>query len=86
MTRPKQAALANTLQQLGVPADKAPDMATQLDKRARQLAQKDGRTYPDALMHLLQLMKTAHEERSRAAGAPSAGQNSLSAGEAPAAL
>lgn len=65
MTEAEHTALANALQQLGVPADKATTMAAQLDKRARQLAQKDGRTYQDALMHLLQLMKTAHEERSQ---------------------
>ena len=40
-----------------------PAMAAQLDKRAHQLAKQDGRTYQDALLHLLQLMKTAHDER-----------------------
>ena len=63
MTEAEQAALAGALQQLGVPADKAPDMAAQLDKRAHQLAKQDGRTHQDALLHLLQLMKTAHDER-----------------------
>jgi len=85
MTATEQAALANALQQLGVPADKAPAMAAQLDKRAHQLAKEDGRTYQDALLHLLQLMKTSHEERTRAAGAPPAGQPPHTAGEAPAA-
>jgi hypothetical protein len=32
-------------------------MAAQLDKRARQLAEQKGRTYDDALAHLLELMK-----------------------------
>ena len=63
MTDPEQAALTDTLQQLGVPAKKAHDMAAQLDKRAHQLAEQDGRTHQDALLHLLQLMKTAHDER-----------------------
>ena len=62
MTEPEQAAF-DALQQLGVPAE-APAMADQLDKRAHQLAEQDGRTHQDALLHLLQpLMKTAHDER-----------------------
>ena len=63
MTEAEKAALSGTLQQLGVPAAKAPAMAAQLDKRAHQLAKQDGRAYKDALLHLLQLMKTAHNER-----------------------
>ena len=63
MTEAEQTALTGTLQQLGVPAAKTPAIAAQLDKRAHQLAKQDGRTYQDALMHLLQLMKTAHDER-----------------------
>jgi len=65
MTENEQAALEKALQQLGIPAEKAPEMATQLDKRAHQLAEKEDRTYEQALMHLLQLMKTAHEERNQ---------------------
>ena len=63
MTENEQAALEQALMQFGVPADKAPEMAVQLDKRAQQLAVAEDRTYEQALMHLLQLMKTAHEER-----------------------
>ena len=63
MTESEQATLEQALMQFGVPAQKAPDMATQLDKRAQQLAKAEDRTYEQALMHLLQLMKTAHEER-----------------------
>jgi len=63
MTESEQATLEQALMQLGVPAEKAPEMAAQLDKRAHQLAETGGRTYEQALMHLLQLMKTAHEER-----------------------
>jgi len=63
MTEPEQAALAGALQQLGVPADRAPAMADQLDKRAHHLVEQDGRSHQDALLHLLQLMKAAHDER-----------------------
>ena len=62
MTENEQAALEKALQQFGVPAGKAPKMAAQLDKRAQQLAETEGRNYAQSLMHLLQLMKTAHEE------------------------
>ena len=65
MTESEQAALEQALQQFGVPEDKAPDMAVQLDKRARQLSEKGERTYNQALLHLLNLMKTAHEERNQ---------------------
>ena len=63
MTKNEQTALEQALTQLGVPAEKAPEMAVQLDKRAQQLAVAEDRTCEQALMHLLQLMKTAHEER-----------------------
>ncbi len=49
--------LAKVLVTLGCPADKSAEMAAQLDKRARQLAGQKGRTYEDALAHLLNLMK-----------------------------
>ena len=65
MTPSEQAALEQALQQLGVPDDKAPEAAGQLDKRARQLAEQGERTYKQALLHLLGLMKTAHKERTK---------------------
>ena len=49
--------LAKVLAALGCPAEKSADMAAQLDKRARQLAAEKGRTYEEALKHLLTLMK-----------------------------
>ena len=49
--------LANVLVALGCPAEKSAAMAAQLDKRARQLAAQKGRTYEEALQHLLDLMK-----------------------------
>jgi len=63
MTEPEQAALEQALTGLGVPADKAPAMAAQLDKRAHQLAADGDRTHEQALLHLLQLMKNAQTER-----------------------
>jgi len=42
---------------MGCPADKSAEMAAQLDKRARQLAETKGQTQEEALVHLLNLMK-----------------------------
>ena len=49
--------LAKVLVALGCPADKSVEMAAQLDKRARQLAGQRGRSYDEALQHLLTLMR-----------------------------
>ena len=49
--------LAKVLTALGCPPEKSAEMAAQLDKRARQLAGQKGRSYDDALKHLLALMK-----------------------------
>lgn len=49
--------LARVLVALGCPAEKSGEMAAQLDKRARQLAEQKGRSYDEALQHLLSLMK-----------------------------
>jgi len=65
MTNGEQVALEQALQQLDVPDDKTPEMAIQLDKRARQLAEQGERTYNQALLHLLNLMKTARDERNK---------------------
>jgi exonuclease VII small subunit len=65
MTNSDQVALEQALQQLDVPDDKAPEMAIQLNKRALQLAEQGERTYEQALLHLLNLMKTAHDERNK---------------------
>jgi hypothetical protein len=51
------AELAKVLVALGCPADKSAEMASQLDKRAHQLAEQKGRSYDDALKHLLNLMR-----------------------------
>jgi len=49
--------LAALLVGLGCPAEKSGEMAAQLDKRARQLAAHRGRSYDEALRHLIGLMK-----------------------------
>ena len=48
--------LAAALRTLGCPPEKSAEMAAQLDKRARQLAGQKGRTYEEAMKHLLGLM------------------------------
>lgn len=48
--------LASVLVALGCPREKSAEMAAQLDKRARQLAEQKSRTYDEALEHLLKLM------------------------------
>ncbi len=48
--------LAGVLVALGCPQQKSLEMAAQLDKRAHQLAAQKGRTYDQALEHLLKLM------------------------------
>lgn len=58
--------LSVLLVRLGCPAEKSEAMASQLDKRARQLADRKGRSYAEALAHLLSLMKqgwAAREQR-----------------------
>ena len=49
--------LAPLLEQLGCPKAKSLEMAGQLDKRARQLVEQQGRSYDEALTHLINLMK-----------------------------
>ena len=49
--------LAFLLVTLGCPPEKSAAMAAQLDKRAAQLAEQKGRTYEQALSHLLGLMQ-----------------------------
>jgi hypothetical protein len=49
--------LAAMLVALGCPPEKSTVMAGQLDKRARQLAEQKGRSYDDALAHLVNLMR-----------------------------
>jgi len=50
---------------MGCPADKSAEMAAQLDKRARQLAELQHRTYEEALAHLLNLMRQGWSAKER---------------------
>jgi cell division protein ZapA (FtsZ GTPase activity inhibitor) len=59
------AQLAQALVALGCPPEKSRDMAAQLDKRARQLSEARGRTYEDALAHLLTLMRQGWAAKER---------------------
>lgn len=49
--------LASMLVALGCPKEKSAEMASQLDKRARQLAEQKGRSHDEALAHVLGLMR-----------------------------
>lgn len=51
------AELAKVLVALGCPAEKSTEMASQLDKRAKQLMELKGKSYDEAMTHLLTLMK-----------------------------
>jgi hypothetical protein len=57
--------LAKLLTTLGCPAEKSAGMAAQLDRRARQLAEQKGRSYDDALRHLLNLMRQGWSAQDR---------------------
>jgi len=48
--------LATALVGMGCPREKSAEMAAQLDKRARQLSEQKGRSYEEAMAHLLELM------------------------------
>jgi uncharacterized Zn finger protein len=50
---------------MGCPQEKAPEMAAQLDKRARQLAEMKERSYEEALGHLLKLMSQGWAAKER---------------------
>ena len=49
--------LAPILISLSCPSDKSLEMAAQLDKRAKQLAEQKNKSYEEAMTHLLNLMK-----------------------------
>jgi len=57
--------LAKILAALGCPAEKSAEMAAQLDRRARQLAEQKGRSYEEALQHLLVLMRQGWSAREK---------------------
>jgi len=57
--------LASLLVTLGCPREKSEEMAAQLDKRSRQLAERTGKTYEEAVAHLLKLMKQGWAAKER---------------------
>jgi len=57
--------LAQLLVGLGCPSEKSVEMAAQLDKRAKQLAEAKGRSYEEALTHLLTMMKQGWAAKER---------------------
>lgn len=57
--------LTSLLAAMGCPVEKAAEMASQLDRRARQLAEQKGRGYDEALAHLLNLMKQGWSAKER---------------------
>jgi hypothetical protein len=57
--------LAGLLAGMGCPAEKSAEMAAQLDKRARQLAQQKNRNYEEALAHLISLMRQGWSAKER---------------------
>jgi septal ring factor EnvC (AmiA/AmiB activator) len=57
--------LAAALITLGCPIENSRAMAAQLDKRARQLSEQKGRSYEEALKHLLQLMQQGWAAKER---------------------
>lgn len=59
------AALQLALQSMGCPAEKCGEMASQLDKRARQLAAQKDKTYEEAMAHLLGLMRQGWSAKER---------------------
>ena len=57
--------LAQVLVALGCPPEKSAEMARQLDKRAKQLAEQKPQAYADAMTHLLGLMKQGWAAQNR---------------------
>ena len=65
MQRPSINELASLLVGMGCPEEKSTEMASQLDKRANQLATQKGRSYDEALTHLLKLMQQGWAAKER---------------------
>jgi len=55
--RERSISTAELLVSMGCPQEKSAEMAAQLEKRAGQLSEKTGRTYEEAMAHLLSLMR-----------------------------
>ena len=59
------AQLAEMLVALGCPQEKSSEMASQLDKRAKQMSTENGSSYEQSLGHLLGLMKQGWAAKAR---------------------
>jgi len=59
------ALLGQMLVSLGCPAEKSAEMATQLDKRARQLSAERGESYDQAMSYLIGLLKQGWAAKER---------------------
>jgi hypothetical protein len=57
--------LANLLVTIGCPAEKSEEMASQLIKRAHQLAERKNKTFEQALAHLLDMMRQGWSAKER---------------------
>jgi hypothetical protein len=62
------AELAKALVAMGCPPEKSMEMASQLDKRARQLMELKGKSYDEAIQHLLALMRQGWAAKERSGG------------------
>ena len=60
--------LAIALVRLGCPEEKSVEMAAQLNRRAHQLAELKGRTYEEALQHLIELMRQGWAAKQKGIG------------------
>ncbi len=60
--------LAKTLVAMGCPPEKSTEMASQLDKRAKQLMELKGRSYDEAIQHLLALMRQGWVAKQKSGG------------------
>jgi hypothetical protein len=57
--------LSELLASLGCPKEKSAEMASQLDRRARQLAARKATSYEAAMAHLLALLKQGWAAKER---------------------
>ena len=57
--------LAAALAAIGCPPEKSGEMAAQLDKRAKQMAESQEKSYEEAMTHLLGLMKQGWAAKER---------------------
>ncbi len=60
--------LAKALVAMGCPPEKSTEMASQLDKRAKQLMELKGRSYEEAIRHLLALMQQGWAAKEKSGG------------------